>query len=237
MSNVLNTLAFLERVLSSMQPPEARRALQKYERKLDRELRKDKRKLFEALEEFANIRRDADGWRQFKKRWPNFFPAEAYDRVAKGAKPSIADYPYCLDLLWIGADSPVQIMLGIDARPHRVDELLPEEVWLAGLASIPAEFDVDWDESAFRYRGACDFQRALYLLFLDSWKARVCEKCGSKFIARRAAQKYCSTDCSKSMQRELKQKWWAEHGEEWRRRRHNFNAKRKGGENGSRKTR
>lgn len=149
-----------------------------------------------------------------------------------------ASYQYeCLDRLWIGTDSPVKFMLGIDTGPYCVDELLPEDMWLAGLASIPAEFDVDWNEGVFRYRGACHFQRALYLLFLESWKARACEKCSTKFIARRAAQKYCSTECSKSMQRELKQKWWAEHGDEWRRQRKEFKRKRRSGHNGTRKAR
>jgi hypothetical protein len=220
-----------------MQPSELRREFQRYERKLDRELRRDKRKLFEAMEEFSNIRPDKDGWAQFRQRWPNFFPGGEYDRVAKGSKPSIADYPYCLDQLWIGADSPVRIMLGIDARPYRADELPSQEMWMAGLASIPADFDVDWEEGVFRYRGACDFQRALYLLFLESWKARVCEKCHAKFIARRVAQKYCSTDCSQSTQRELKQRWWAEHGEKWRRQRRVSQRKRKGGQNVPRKAR
>jgi hypothetical protein len=217
-----------------MQPTELRRHLQKYERKLDRELRRDKRKLLEALEEFANIR--PEEWRYFRKRWPNFFPGEEYDKAAKGLKPSIIDYPFCLDQLWIGTDSPVKIMLGIDATPL-ADELLPEDMWLAGVSSIPAEFDLEWEEGVFRYRGACDFQRALYLLFRESWKARVCEKCDAKFIARRATQKYCTTDCSDRMQRELKQKWWAENGEAWRRQRRNPQRKRKGEQHGTHKAR
>ena len=220
-----------------MQPPELKREFHKYERKLDRELRRDKRKLFEALQEFANMRPDKEGWDHFRMRWPNFFPKEEYDRVARGIKPSIADYPYCLDQLWIGADSPIEILLGIDAAPNRVDELWPEDVWLAGVTSMQAQFEVDWNEGVFRYRGVCDFQRALYLLFLESWKARVCEKCSAKFIARRVAQKYCSIECSGSMQRELKQKWWAEHGEKWRRQRNESKRKSKGGHNGPRKAR
>jgi hypothetical protein len=220
-----------------MQSRELRREFQKHERKLNRGLQRDKRKLFEALEEFANIRRDEEGWSHFRKRWPNFFPGEEYDRLLEGSKPSIADYPYCVDQLWVGTDSPVKIMLGIDTAQYSADELPPEEMWIAGLASIPAEFDVDWDEGVFRYRGACDFQRALYLLFLESWKARVCEKCSTKFIARRVAQKYCSTECSQDMQRELKQKWWAEHGEAWRKQRRNPQVKKKGEQRGTHKTR
>ncbi len=220
-----------------MQPNEVRREFRKHERALARELRRDKPRLFRALEEFANIRAGNEGWAHFRRQWPKFFPEEAYDRVAEGLKPSIVDYPYCLHQLWNGADSPVQLLFGIEAAPSRVDELWPEDMWLSGIATIPAEFFVDWDEGIFRYRGACDFQRALYLLFRESWRARVCEKCSTKFIARRAAQKYCSTDCSESVQRELKQQWWAEHGQTWRKQRKVSRRKGKGGLDGTRKAR
>jgi hypothetical protein len=234
---ILNTLAFVRGVLSSMQPPEVRRMFQKHDRQLKRELQRDKQKLFQALEEFANIRPDKEAWAHFRKRWPKFFPEEEYDRVAEGSKPSIVDYPYCLDRLWVGMDSPLRLMLGIDTASYRVDELLPEDMWEADLAPIAAKFDLDWDEGVFRFQGACNFQRALYLLFRESWRARICEKCETKFIARRVAQKYCSTECSGSVQRELKQKWWAEHGETWRRRRKESKWKRSGRQNGPRKAR
>ena len=220
-----------------MQSPEVRREFRKQERALARELRRDKPRLFRALEEFANIRDGNEGWSHFRKQWPDFFPEEAYDRVAEGLKPSVVDYPYCLHQLWNGADSPVEIMLGIDAAPSRANELWPEDTWLAGVATIPAEFLVDWDEGIFRYRGTCDFQRALYLLFRESWRAKVCEKCSAKFIARRAAQKYCTTDCSEAVQRELKQEWWAENGDEWRKQRLEATRVSKGGQNGTRKAR
>jgi hypothetical protein len=211
-----------------MMAPELRRQFQKHESGLDRELRRDKPRLFEALEDFANIRPNEEAWSHFRKRWPNFFPGDEYDKVAKGLRPSIVDYPYCLDLLWMGTDSPLEMLLGVDTRSYRADELQPEEMWIAGLASIPSDFEMDWEEGVFRYRGACDFQKALYLLFLQSWRARVCEKCKAKFIARRVAQKYCSTDCSESMQRELKQRWWAKHGETWRKERRASQPKGKG---------
>lgn len=208
----------------------------RYERKLERELQRDKRQLFQALQEFANIRPDKEGWAHFRKLWPNFFPEREYEKAAEGSKPNVADYPYCLDRIWGGETEDLWILLGIDAA-LKAEELMPEDSWAASLSSIPAKFYVDWDEGIFRYHGACDFQRALYLLFRESWRARVCENCRTNFIARRVAQKYCSTDCSESMQRELKRKWWAEHGETWRRQRKESKRKRKGGQNGTRKAR
>jgi len=222
-----------------VQPPEARRFFRQYERRLDRDLRRARPTLFEALEQFANIRTDGDGWTHFRSRWPAFFAEEQYDRVLKGLKPSISDYPYWLNQIWIGGESDphLRILLGIETAPSSAEEGTPEDSWLSGLSSISAQLYADWDEGVFRYTSSCDFQKALYLLFLESWRARICEKCEAKFIAKRAAQKYCSTDCSGNMQRELKRKWWAEHGETWRERRSTSTSKRKGGKNGTRKTR
>ena len=219
-----------------MLPPEMRRVLQHYERKIMQELRRDRPKLFRALAEFANMRPDAQGWAHFRKRWPNFFPEPEYDRVELAQKPSILDYPYWLNQVWIGGETEphLRILFGIESAPT---EGTPEDAWLSGLATIPAQFYADWDEGVFRYQGVCDFQRALYLLFLDSWRARVCEKCGAKFIAARAAQKFCSTDCSEAMQREFRRRWWAEHGEAWRQKRKEAKSRKRGRTNVTPKTR
>jgi hypothetical protein len=204
-----------------------------------RDLQRDRPKLFLALEKFANIRSDAEGWAHFRRRWPNFFPESEYDKVAESQKPSVFDYPYWLNQIWTGGETDpyLRILLGIESAPEPADEGTPEDSWIVGLSSIPAQFYADWDEGVFRYQGACDFQRALYLLFLDSWRARVCEKCGTKFIAARAAQKFCSTDCSKAMQREFRRRWWAEHGAAWRQKRKESKLKKRGGKNVTHKTR
>jgi hypothetical protein len=222
-----------------MQSAELRKALRGFDRKVMSDLRKDRPKLFAALEEFANIRPDPAGWAQFRKRWPNFFPDSDYDRVAEGLKPSVFDYPYWLNQIWRGGETEpyLSVLLGIASGSAALSEGTPEESWIAALSSIPAELYADWDEGIFRYRGACDFQRALYLLFLDSWKARVCEKCDAKFIAKRAAQKFCSTDCSEAMQREFRRRWWAANGTAWRKKRNNSKLKEKGRKNVTHKTR
>jgi hypothetical protein len=190
-----------------------------YDRMIERELRRDRSKLLAALEQFANIREDEEGWRHFRQRWPTFFPESEYDRVEQGSRPNIFGYPYWLNRIWRGGETVpyLHILLGIVPTPERRDEGTLEETWAYGLISIPPNsFLADWDEGIFRYEGGCDFQRALYLLFRESWRARLCENCDGKFIARRAAQKYCSTDCSENAQRELKRRWWSEHGETWR---------------------
>jgi hypothetical protein len=134
-------------------------------------------------------------------------------------------------------DPYLRILLGIETAPGSKDEGTPEDSWIVGLATVSARLYAEWDEGVFFYEGGCDFQKALYLLFRQSWRARVCEQCEAKFIALRPAQKYCSTDCSEKMQRQLKRSWWAEHGEMWRGKRKRSKSKRKGRENGTHKAR
>jgi hypothetical protein len=239
-STLLNTLVTIPRVLSSVRPPELGRMEQEYERRVERDLQRDRPKLLSALEEFANMRSDTDGWAHFRRRWPNFFPETEYDNVAGNSRPSIADYPYWLGQIWTSGETEpcLPILLGIDPNPVQT-EGTPEEAWFSGLRSIsPQRFHADWEYGIFRYQGGCDFQRALYLLFRESWRARICEKCGAKFIARRAAQRYCTRECSQDMQRELKRKWWAEQGKTWRRKRKSSKSTRgKEDQHGTRKTR
>lgn len=41
----------------------------------------------------------------------------------------------------------------------------------------------------------CQFQRAVYDLMQDRWRAMVCPNCGKYFVADKTAQKYCSPEC------------------------------------------
>jgi hypothetical protein len=206
---------------------------------VERGLRKDRKRLFQALEEFANIRQDKQGWEHFRRLWPDFFPEDEYKRAEEDVNPNIFHYPHWLDQIWRGGETApyLDVLLGIQPGLEPKNEMTPEESWIVDLQSIPpVEFQANWDEGVFRYQGGCDFHRALYLLFRESWRARVCDKCNANFIARRAAQKYCSTDCSEAMQRDLKRKWWSQHGEAWRRKRKRLSSRRRGGEDGTKKT-
>jgi hypothetical protein len=223
-----------ERDPESDKAEKALRALvRKSELGIERDLRKERPRLFRALSEFANVRPDRKAWSHFRKRWPNFFPKAEYERAEENSSQSVRGYPHWLHQVWLGNPAPLLQLLGIKAQPKMPGD--PSQV--LDIHLIPSQFFADWDEGVFRYRGMCSFQRALYLLFQESWRARVCERCGAKFIARRVAQRYCTTDCSDEIQRELKRRWWAEHGERWRQRRKVSKSKKKGGKNVTRKTR
>jgi hypothetical protein len=207
------------------------RLFQKANQDIERDLQKDRPRLFRALEEFANIRSDDQAWTHFKKRYPRFFPEGEYDRAERGVLPSVREFPRWLSEIWLGNTLPtVTLLLGIKPEVHK-------SVPIPRIRHIPAQFWVNWYEGTLQYRGMCMFQRALYLLLRESWRARICENCDGKFIARRAAQKYCSSDCSQNAQRELKRTWWATHGEEWRRKRNTLKSKRKRDRNGTDKAR
>jgi hypothetical protein len=210
--------------------------VRKFNREVERDLQKDRRKLLAALEDFANIRPDRKAWSHFRRRWPKFFPASEFDRAERGLAESVRDYPKWLDRIWRGYESgaPLLALLGLSVEAWKPVEEIPRA---AQIHRIPAQFLADWDEGTFQYRGLCHFQRALFLLFRESWRARVCEKCGYKFVARRVAQRYCSRECSESMQKENKRKWWNEHGEEWRKQRMKSKRRKAGGKNVTHKTR
>ncbi len=59
------------------------------------------------------------------------------------------------------------------------------------------------------------------LLFLARWADRT-RYCGNLdcpapyFFAHRRVQKYCSEKCAGGAEKELKRRWWKEHGEQWR---------------------
>jgi hypothetical protein len=108
------------------------------------------------------------------------------------------------------------MLLGMEhpPRPNEVDN--HEDAYLSRIAFIRAHWFVDWDNGELIYLGGCDFQKALYLLSRESWRAKVCAKCKSRFIAKRAPERYCSTDCSELVQHELKRAWWAKNGKRWR---------------------
>ena len=63
------------------------------------------------------------------------------------------------------------------------------------------------------------FEQALSYLVKYANKARYCAnpECPAPyFFVQRKNQRYCSEICAAPAQRELKRRWWAEHGEEWR---------------------
>jgi hypothetical protein len=81
-------------------------------------------------------------------------------------------------------------------------------VYCAGAASVLPQ----WRSSKFEYVSSNDFQKAVYLLLSESWRAKVCRRCGKYFIADKAAQVFCSTTCSNQSKLETGRRYWHEKG-------------------------
>jgi hypothetical protein len=90
--------------------------------------------------------------------------------------------------------------------------------------------DPIWGAGVFSYEPVNDFQRAVYQLFLESWRAKRCSLCSKYFIAEKSAQMYCSTACSGGRKLERARSWWNQKGSSERRARLKQSRKLKKGE-------
>lgn len=186
--------------------------------------------LLKPLEELANLRDDPTDFERFCKRWPGFVyvpedrtPNRFY--TLRSRRAALRD-------VWRGSSLALSELLLPNGPPeeiqnseHYVDR--DESGFPAG-SLWTTQVNVDWQRGQFVYEPRTDFQKALYGLFLQSSRAKICgnPNCPAPyFIAKKVIQRYCSDKCAEVFQQEWKRKWWAEHGDEWRRSR--MKAKRK----------
>jgi hypothetical protein len=73
-----------------------------------------------------------------------------------------------------------------------------------------------WSYGDFAFVPENDFQRAIYILFRQSWRARICPRCQMYFVARRPKQMFCGTACSAGSRLSSKLKWWKRVGKKRR---------------------
>lgn len=72
-----------------------------------------------------------------------------------------------------------------------------------------------WPSGEFVYMAQNQFQMGLYLLFRESWRARICTQCRSHFIADKPQRLYCSSKCAGAAKRFHDLAWWHhEHGKQ-----------------------
>jgi hypothetical protein len=72
----------------------------------------------------------------------------------------------------------------------------------------PGSLYMHWGCGDFLLLTRNDFVKAFYLLFRQSWRARVCPSCKLFFVARRPRQRFCGTECSARSRLASKLKWW-----------------------------
>ena len=60
---------------------------------------------------------------------------------------------------------------------------------------------VDGNTGTIGWKCGCPFQRALYYLMQERWRAMLCRQCNKYFVADKAARGYCSTNCYEERRR------------------------------------
>lgn len=74
----------------------------------------------------------------------------------------------------------------------------------------------DWRTGTFEYQPENDFQRAVFVLFREGWRAKVCARCSRCFIASKPMQTYCSPECFHRAKRDRNRIWWNKDGKRLR---------------------
>jgi len=199
--------------------------------------------LLDALSDFVNLKgstpltRDIqpEDVRRFRLKHPNFFPKDCYDVAESSATSTWPGFPEpdpdrphapllglqyfrCyqdwLRALWRGRRAGprwLDILLGLEPDCLSPLPSIGRDGWLPRAKSV-----TDWRAGAIRYEAACDFQRAVWELFRQRWRAKVCGECFKLFIADKPAQRFCGISCSALAEKTRKLGWWREHGEAWR---------------------
>ena len=169
--------------------------------------------LLQALEQFTRV--DAGSIEDWREQWPDFFPAKFWlhnikqtpPGVSTTAPPQLPPIP-----LWKGWQD-------VFLQAWRAGFPISEVMRLA-VAPVSQEVEVLGSLSEAPY------QRALLLMASAPWRARFCSKCGKPFAALKANAKFCGPECFAESRLNTKQRWWAKHGPEWRRKRSQRKTKR-----------
>jgi hypothetical protein len=137
-------------------------------------------------------------------------------------------YRDCLRFAWhppdpgpydIGTGENFEILLGLETGYKYAGREEALQAIFAAYESAEVKSNpilADWKTGSFLYMPYNDFQRAVYILFREGWRAKTCIRCSRRFIADKPLQRYCSTECSGETKRERNLDWWNKHGKKWR---------------------
>jgi hypothetical protein len=165
------------------------------------------------------VAEQALGFVEAKKKW-NFTPEQSQEFQDAFAQSPFFRFRDRLRQVWSGGDTNGVVLtelLSLFDQPETNELEDPECLIRKRWRILP-----DWRRGTLQYRARHAFERACYLLLENSRRVKVCARaeCPTPFfIAGRATQRYCSTDCADAMQDEWRNKWWREKGNDWRKQR------------------
>jgi hypothetical protein len=166
------------------------------------------RELRSALTQFVRIGRSFEKANQFRRDYPNFFPAEfwnswTYSHDIPGSRP----IPFwrvwlkLLDQAW-HADFHSDYVTQLQAI-SLYDSALCELAELRKLRCI-------------EINPVHDFQRAVAAMGASPWRAKYCSECSQPFVADKPTRFLCSDKCRKEAQRKGWTRRWEKYGKKWR---------------------
>ena len=200
--------------------------------------RETKELLYNGLERIVNVGDSQSEYLELAKMCDSFWPLETQDRKAGFVRwdPAAHDlfmvFRNYLRKVWVSdrkslENGHLDVLLGLDLLFADHPELEYwsfqrrelHEAW-AKLRELRPEISVGsrpivapiWGAGVFSYTPLNDFQRAIYQLFLESWRAKTCSRCSKYFIAEKPAQIYCSTTCSGGVKLKRAREWWNREG-------------------------
>lgn len=204
----------------------------------NRQAPETKELLYAGLEAFVNLGNSDRDFEVFAAKYPAFWPFDTQESEAgilrwnAPARPVLLVFRDFLRKLWISdpeahENTYLLVLLGLDVRFADEPEIqfwsfqrrVLHEAW-AQLRKVHPEISIGirpvvnpvWGSANFSYAPVNDFQSAVYQLFLENWRAKVCSRCTKYFIAQKAAQIYCSTKCGGGVKRERSLEWWKREG-------------------------
>lgn len=130
-----------------------------------------------------------------------------------------------------GSNPELAVLLGIDARAWQIISRQTKAGFLDSVFggyeaslqkempaisenyfAVPSRVYPDWKSGSFRYEADTDFRRAVYELFRQSWRAKVCPDCCKYFIADKPPQRYCSSKCYGAAKLHRDREFWRRKG-------------------------
>ena len=188
---------------------------------------KPKKWFWRGLERFVNTGDSPEDYRSLAKGWPTFWPVTIEDRDSHSSGKTQVNlnwhndahsmfkfYRNILRALWTRDPATstngmyINLLFGLTSPVEQFKKCFPGLNPAAAITS----FWPEWGAGAIRYVSYSDFQRAVWLLFCESWRAKVCASCSLYFIAEKPAQAYCSIPCSSDAHRSSSLKWWRKKG-------------------------
>jgi hypothetical protein len=196
------------------------------------------------LSDLANLYPSTESIHRLKENWPGFLPpAPKFEIEIEQHMPTKELIPLNVEkvlhyVIWL-RDMVRDLWTGdsSDMLRGKLETILltGQLGWgpplnLFNSPPLPGIIGIDLRHKRFEYRPQTLLQEALYYLFKNFDKAKVCANpdCPAPyFIAPRSNTKFCSAACVEEIRREAKRAWWESSGNEWREKRKKKKKKRR----------